>query len=99
MGVHKEDWDYQRILWRPHPEGPIIDYWITVVVWGMACAMFQAVRAMFQCAIDGAQNYPNASEIRRTSFYADDMASGADTVAELNENYRQMNALHTQDGF
>lgn len=99
VGVDPKDWDYQRILWRPYPGGPIIDYWITVVVWGMACAMYLAVRAMIQCARDAAHKYPIAAKITTTDFYADDEASGADTVVELKEIYRQMNAMHEQGGF
>lgn len=64
----------------------------------MACAMFLAVRAMFQMAIDGAKQFPIASEITQSSSYADDKASGADSVEELKEIYCQMNALHRQGG-
>lgn len=92
VGVHPEDWNYQSILWRPHPGGQIYEYWITVVVCGMACAMFLAVRAMIRCALYADKDYPIAAHITRQSFYADYKAHGADTVAELKEIYRQMNA-------
>lgn len=99
VGVDPKDWEYQRILWRPYPGGPVLDYFITVVVWGMACAMYLAVRALIQCARDAAKKFPIASAIALTSFYADDKAAGADTVAELSEIYHQMSEMLEQGGF
>lgn len=50
--VHPDDWDLQRLFWREGPHKKLLEYWLTVVTFGMASAPHCAVRAMQQCAID-----------------------------------------------
>lgn len=97
--VHPDDWEFQRIVWRPKPNGPVCDWYIIVVVWGMANATFNSVRSMRQCAMDGSNKFPIAAAVTLDSFYVDDCADGADTVEELLQKRSEMVALHEQGGF
>lgn len=97
--VHQDDWEYQRIVWRPETNGPVCDWYIIVVVWGMANALYNSVRSMRQCAIDKARKFPIAAAVTLRSFYVDDLADGADSIEELLLKYSEMMALHEQGGF
>lgn len=99
VAVHPEHWDYQRIVWRPNPTGPICDFYITVVVWGMASAPWNTIRSLFQCACDESHEHPYASHTTKKSFYVDDMLAGADTRKQLLRLYRELVELHRKGGF
>lgn len=97
--INKRHWDYQRILWRPSIDQPIQEFFITVVVWGMASATFNAVRALRQCALDGKSEYPVASRAALEDFYVDDFLSGTDDKTTLTTLYEQMNQMLQSGGF
>lgn len=48
--VNPEQWDLQRVFWRPSATDAIKEYWLTTVTFGMASAPHCAVRAMIQGA-------------------------------------------------
>lgn len=99
IGVHRDHWEYQRIFWRPDADGPIFEFYITVVVWGMASATFNSVRSMLQCARDAREKLPYAAIATDERFYVDDMCAGANSLKELLRLYKQLVELHRQGGF
>lgn len=82
IGIHPHQWDLQRVIWRPHPLAELKEYWLTVVIFGMASAPHCAVRAMQQCAEDENEQFPRAAQIVKRDFYMDDCLTGADDKTE-----------------
>lgn len=86
--VCPEHWNYQRVLWRPSSDHPIMEYVLTCVVWGFTSATYNAVRALRQCAVDNSKRYPLASRVALSCFYVDDLLTGC-------EEYKQLCAIRT----
>ncbi|UYV61747.1 hypothetical protein LAZ67_1006288 [Cordylochernes scorpioides] len=97
--IHPEDADYQRILWRPSPEEPVVDYRLLTVTYGTTSAPFLAMRTLQQLAEDEGQNYPEASRVTLNDFYVDDLLTGAQTIAEAKELIDQLKDLMKKGGF
>ncbi|UYV77433.1 hypothetical protein LAZ67_15001016 [Cordylochernes scorpioides] len=99
MPHHPEDADYQRILWRPSPEEPVVDYRLLTVTYGTTSAPFLAMRTLQQLAEDEGHNYPEASRVTLNDFYVDDLLTGAQTIAETKELIDQLKDLMKKGGF
>ncbi|UYV61582.1 hypothetical protein LAZ67_1005402 [Cordylochernes scorpioides] len=99
MSHHPVDADYQRILWRPSPEEPVVDYRLLTVTYGTTSAPFLAMRTLQQLAEDEGQNYPEASRVTLNDFYVDDLLTGAQTIAETKELIDQLKDLMKKGGF
>ncbi|UYV84916.1 hypothetical protein LAZ67_X003999, partial [Cordylochernes scorpioides] len=99
MPHHPEDADYQRILWKPSPEEPVVDYRLLTVTYGTTSASFLAMRTLQQLAEDEGQNYPEASRVTLNDFYVDDLLTGAQTIAEAKELIDQLKDLMKKGGF
>ncbi|XP_063828971.1 uncharacterized protein LOC135078303 [Ostrinia nubilalis] len=80
--VPEEDVEYQRILWRPSADGPVRDYRLLTVTYGVSSAPFQALRTMAQLATDSAEEYPAGSEILSRDICVDEVVTGANSVEE-----------------
>lgn len=81
--ISPDQWNYQRILWRRSIHEKIQEFVLTCVVWGFTSATFNAVRALRQCALDNREQFPVASEVALSSFYVDDLLTGADNYDQL----------------
>lgn len=92
-------WDLQRILWRESPKDPIIEYWLTVVTYGMASSPYNAVKTLNQCALDHGSKHFNAASAVLTDFYVDDLLSSRDSEAEALELKQELVALLKKGGF
>ncbi|UYV78056.1 hypothetical protein LAZ67_15003332 [Cordylochernes scorpioides] len=97
--IHPEDADYQRILWRPSPEEPVVDYRLLTVTYGTTSAPFLAMRTLQQLEEDEGHNYPEASRVTLNDFYVDDLLTGAQTIAEAKELIDQLKDLMKKGGF
>ncbi|UYV69619.1 hypothetical protein LAZ67_6004108, partial [Cordylochernes scorpioides] len=97
--IHPEDADYQRILWRPSSEEPVVDYRLLTVTYGTTSAPFLAMRTLQQLAEDEGHNYPEASRVTLNDFYVDDLLTGAQTIAEAKELIDQLKDLMKKGGF
>ncbi|XP_055922824.1 uncharacterized protein LOC129953606, partial [Eupeodes corollae] len=75
--------DFQRILWRESPEGPVKHYRLLTVTYGTTSAPFLAVRSLQQVALESALSHPVASSIILNDFYVDDVMTGADSIDEV----------------
>ncbi|XP_059225785.1 uncharacterized protein LOC131997922 [Stomoxys calcitrans] len=89
---HPDDY-LQCILWRENEADDIKTYKLNTVTYGTKPAAFLAIRAMHQLAIDEEENFPLGSKVVRRDFYVDDMLSGGNTIAEVEEIRHQVTAL------
>lgn len=78
--IDPSQWDLMRIFWRESPQHPLKEYWRTTVIFGMASSVYNACRAMIQCARYNAAQFPEAARAIEDSFYMDDGLSGAETI-------------------
>ncbi|XP_076659886.1 uncharacterized protein LOC143363168 [Halictus rubicundus] len=99
VSMHRDDHAFQRILWRRDPSGPVVEYALTTVTYGLKCAPFQAHRCVQQLVADEGDRYPLAAPILRTEIYVDDILSGAASVVEGRAKIRQLNQLAAAGGF
>uniref|UniRef100_A0A1I8NTT6 Reverse transcriptase domain-containing protein n=1 Tax=Stomoxys calcitrans TaxID=35570 RepID=A0A1I8NTT6_STOCA len=86
--------DYRQcILWRENDTDEIKTYKLNTVTYDTKPAAFLAIRAMHQLAIDEEENFPLVSKVVPRDFYVDDMLSGGNTIAEVEEIRHQVAAL------
>lgn len=97
--VNPEQWDLQRIFWRPAPDDKIKEYWLTTVTFGMASAPHCAVRAMIQAARDMNGTYPMGATAVERDFYIDDCLTGADNNVEAKNLCTEIDGLLRSCGF
>ena len=92
VGLRKEDRDFHRFLHRG-PTGEIIDYRMTRVTFGITTSPYLASQVLHRIAEDYHLEYPAAAQIVKTSFYVDDILTGADTVEEAAQLRSDLNLL------
>lgn len=97
--VDEHDWDLQRIFWRESPQDPLLEYWITVVIYGETSSSFNAVRAMQQAGRDNSAAYPIAAKAIEGHFYMDDLLSGAENANAARELRNELTASLGASGF
>ncbi|XP_017486254.1 PREDICTED: uncharacterized protein LOC108374748 [Rhagoletis zephyria] len=73
--VYDEDQDFQRILFRRSQQGPIEDFKLKTVTFGVNCAPYLAIRTLQKLAKDSQEGYPRSSEILTKETYVDDILS------------------------
>lgn len=76
--------DYQRIFWRFDRNGPIQEYRLNTVTYGVASAPFLACRIIQQLVHDEGDAFPIAKEVLSsgTGIYVDDIIAGMDSLQE-----------------
>ena len=77
-----DDKDYHRFVWRREPEGPLTDYRMNRLTFGVSASSFAANMAVRQNAMDFADDHPCAAAVVAKSLYVDDCLTGANTVEE-----------------
>ncbi|XP_024868384.1 uncharacterized protein LOC112452420 [Temnothorax curvispinosus] len=88
--MHRDDADFQRILWRP-PESLLIrPYRLLTVTYGQKPSPFLAQRCLLQLARDECKDFPDAVFIIEESTYVDDVLFGADDLPSLFEKRKQL---------
>ncbi|XP_076302125.1 uncharacterized protein LOC143220345, partial [Lasioglossum baleicum] len=97
--IHRDDWDYQRILWRDSPDQPIIPHHLTTVTYGLTCAPYLAIRTLLQLAKDEGARFPIGATLLQESTYVDDILSGADTTYEALQVQKSIIGLCRAGGF
>ena len=93
------DRDLHRFVWRNNPDNTLQDFRMTRVTFGVSSSSFVANMAVKQNAADFAHEYPMAAKIVNEAFYVDDCLTGADSVEEGIELYRQLQALFAKADF
>ncbi|XP_055309640.1 uncharacterized protein LOC129573278, partial [Sitodiplosis mosellana] len=99
VGLHQDQWDLQRILWRKSPNEDLKEYVITVVMFGLKSSAYNAVRALNQCAMDQKSRFPQASEAILKCFYMDDGMFSVDSVEEAKLLCKEVEFVLLQGGF
>ncbi|XP_075161709.1 uncharacterized protein LOC142234459 [Haematobia irritans] len=97
--VHKDDIQYQRILFRPSPGSMIKDYTLNTVTFGVNCAPYLAIRTIIQLARDSRSKFPLASDVLLNETYVDDILSGAHDTSTAIESLSQLFATLKSAGF
>ncbi|XP_046491845.1 uncharacterized protein [Neodiprion pinetum] len=88
-----------RILWREGPELPIEEYQLTTVTYGLASALYLAIRLLHQLVQDEGKQYPLASHVILENTYVDDILSGAENVDQGRKKINELNQLLKAGGF
>lgn len=83
--MHKDDLDYQKIVWRDNSGDEIQDWKLSTVAYGMAATPFLAIRCLRQLAVDEAQQYPRASKVVLSDLYVNDMLFGCDKEEDASQ--------------
>lgn len=99
IGLHPDQWDLQRFLWRKSPNDELREYVITVVMFGLKSSAYNAVHTLNQCAKDQQMRFPKASEVIQKCFYMDDGTFGSDSVAEAKLLCKEVKFILQQGGF
>ncbi|KAL0860640.1 hypothetical protein ABMA27_009990 [Loxostege sticticalis] len=81
--VHPSDRHLQQILWRDSPSDPIKTFQLNTVTYGTASAPFLAIRCLKQVGLDC--DDPAIAQIIIHDFYVDDLLSGGDTIAKVQD--------------
>ncbi|XP_053597333.1 uncharacterized protein LOC128668417 [Microplitis demolitor] len=97
--VHPEDAQFQKILFRDSPAGPILTYTLNTVTYGTASASYLAIRTLQQLADDEGQSYPLAAIALKRDFYVDDVLTGADTHDKALAIRDELDKLTRKGGF
>ncbi|XP_031625624.1 uncharacterized protein LOC116342255 [Contarinia nasturtii] len=97
--VDPSQWDLQRIFWRESPNEPLLEYWMTSVVFGLKSSVHCSCRAMIQCARDNALSYPEAAKAIENNFYMDDGLIGHETTKGLEVLCQEINLIMKSGGF
>lgn len=97
--IRPDQWDLQRVFWRPSAQSEIKEYWLTVVTFGMSSAPHCAVRAMIQGARDSKSQFPMGAAAVEGDFYMDDVLTGAENDTQARQLSHEMDALLRPYGF
>lgn len=72
--------DMQRIIWRYDTTQPLSHYRLNTLTYGTAPASFLVIRCLHECALENAENFPEASNTILTDFYVDDLITGSESI-------------------
>jgi hypothetical protein len=97
--IDSVDTDYQRILWRDHPNEELKTYRLTTLTYGTKPASFIATRCLVELAVQNQNVNPLASSIIKRDFYMDDLLTGADTISELSAICEDVSTILQGGGF
>lgn len=81
--VHRDDWKYMKIVWRPDMDSKLQQYYITYAAFGTSASPGLAANAILCIAEEQQKTYPLAYKTLTAHTYVDDTINGADTVEEL----------------
>ncbi|XP_058979108.1 uncharacterized protein LOC131802704 [Musca domestica] len=95
--VHKDDQEYQCVLWRSSSESPVEQYRLTTVTYDTACAPFLALKTLDE--IGSQCEDKDIGAIIQNEFYMDDLLTGADSVSRCKELQAKINKRLAKYGF
>ncbi|XP_075158166.1 uncharacterized protein LOC142231444 [Haematobia irritans] len=97
--IHPDDRAYQRILFQSDPKGPVQDYQLNRVTFGINCAPFLAIRTMLQLASDSETQFPEVAKILRRETYVDDILFGGFSIEETIASRKSLVSVLNSAGF
>ncbi|XP_043063530.1 uncharacterized protein LOC122319801 [Drosophila ficusphila] len=83
VNVDISDRKFQYILWRDFPGDQLRTYQLYTITYGTASAPYLAVRSLHHLADLHGAEFPIGAAVIRTSFYVDDLITGADEISTL----------------
>lgn len=89
--------DFQRILWRPNKDLAVKHFRLFTVTYGLASALYLAMRVLKQLATDDGHAFPKAAAIIESSLYVDDILFGGDDMDGLRDTRNQL--IERIDGY
>ncbi|XP_075162992.1 uncharacterized protein LOC142235614 [Haematobia irritans] len=90
---------FQRILFRFSENGPVEDFELLTVTFGVNCAPFLAIRTLLQLAEDVQDSYPLGSKIIKENLYVDDVLAGGHTIEVTIAARKQLTFVLDSAGF
>ena len=96
--VKPEDQDLQRIFWTPDGETAPVDYRLTTVTYGTACAPYLTIRTLTQLDQDEGGRFPLGAECVQSETYVDDTFAGADDLSTAIQKRVQLTQLLASAG-
>lgn len=97
--LNPEQWDLQRIFWREHTNEPLKEYWMVVVIFGLASSPFLAVRSMLDIEPQLQEQFPKAVNVIRNDFYMDDCITGAPDEESAIKLAKELKTVLEHSGF
>ena len=88
-----------RFLWRPELSGPISDYCMNRVTFGVTSSPYVAVRTLQQTAEDFSAPDSKTHWHIHHSFYVDDLLAGAEEVASAVQLFQDLRKVLLKGGF
>ena len=99
VALHPDDKDLHRFIWRATPTGPLLQYRMCRVTFGVSASPYLAVRTLQQTVRDHGEGYPEASAHTLQSFYVDDFLGGANSTQEALQLYQDIRGILHKGGF
>ncbi|XP_055585251.1 uncharacterized protein LOC129738089 [Uranotaenia lowii] len=97
--IRASDKQYQRFLFRDHPQEPPQVYIMDVVTFGATCSPCVAQFVKNRNALDHAAEFPEAARAIVEDHYVDDFLKSVDTINQAVELTKQVKLVHAKGGF
>ncbi|XP_054287529.1 uncharacterized protein LOC129003260 [Macrosteles quadrilineatus] len=97
--VTEEHRKLQHIYYRTHRDGPIEEYELNVLTYGVTSSAFLAQRVLLQLVQDEGQKYPLASKAIINQTFVDDICVSVDTINEALTLQQELIDLLNLGGF
>ncbi|XP_062716224.1 uncharacterized protein LOC134291885 [Aedes albopictus] len=97
--IRPQDRQFQRFLFRDHPQEEPITYVMDVAIFGAACSPSSAQYIKNLNAKDYEAEYPRAVEAIVDRHYVDDYLDSFGTIEEAVQIGRQVKTIHAAGGF
>ena len=99
VALSSEDRHLHRFVWRPEKTGPILDYSMNRVTFGVTSSPYVAVRTLQQVAEDFSSPSSRSHWHIHNSFYVDDLLAGAEDEASAMQLYQELRQVLSRGGF
>lgn len=97
--IHPEDRRFQLILWREHPDDPIVVYELNTNTYGLKSSPYIATRTLRELAERERVRFPRAAAVLERDLYVDDVCTGAQTVEEALQLRDELIAIMAAGGY
>lgn len=98
INVHSDDWKFQRIRWSESDDS-LQSFDLTTVTYGLACALYLALRTISQLVKDEGEKFPLAVPCLTRGRYVDDIFGGAESIEKVQEIIHQLTQMCMAGGF
>ena len=99
VALSPDDRHLHRFVWRPDKTGPILDYAMNRVTFGVTSSPYVAVRTLQQAAEDFSSPSSRSHWHIHNSFYVDDLLAGAEDEASAVQLFQDLRQVLAKGGF